>query len=199
MDIPIHAPVHCADGPCGESTYVIVDPATRRVTDFVVKDSSFPSSEWLVPLNMVVQSDPDKIIIRVTGRDLSSLRPFKVSDFLPGQEPMEGYPAEGYMVWPANAPEEHIEVETEQIPATSLAVQRGAEVKATDGDVGKVDEFLIDPISSRITHIILSGGSLFDKREVTIPVEQIERITEDTVYLKIDKYTVEHLPDRKVG
>jgi uncharacterized protein YrrD len=197
MDIPLHARVDCADGECGESTYVIVDPTTHRVTDFVVQAGGFPNQEWLVPLDMVVQTEQDRIVIRVDGKDLPNLKPFTVSEFLPGSEPIDPYPAGGYMVWPSMAPETSIEVETQQIPPNTVAIPHGAEVKATDGDVGKVDEFLIDPLSNKITHMVIHEGVLWNKREVTIPVEEIDRITENTVFLKVDKYTVEHLPDRK--
>ena len=52
MDIPINAEVRCADGPCGRSTYVVIDPASRQITHVVVKEDGFPFAERLVPLDL---------------------------------------------------------------------------------------------------------------------------------------------------
>jgi hypothetical protein len=41
-------------------------------------------------------------------------------------------------------------------------------------------------------------GHLWGKKEVTIPVSAIDRIEEDTVYLKLDKKAVESLPSESV-
>jgi uncharacterized protein YrrD len=198
MDIPLHVPVHCADGPCGESTYVIVDPRTNKVTDFVIKVGKFPNTERIVPLDLIVQSEPEKIIIRCEGKDVDELKPFVVEQFLPGNTDIGMYPPTGVMIWPANAPENPQPIEVPQIDPETLAIHKGATVKAMDGDVGKVDEFLIDPVSNKITHLVMREGLLWDKREVVIPVDEIERIEDDSVYLKLDKYAVEHLPDRKL-
>ena len=198
MDIPLHAPVHCADGPCGESTYVIVDPRTKKVTDFVMREAGFPNTERIVPLDLVVQSEPEKIIIRCEQKDLGELKTFTVQQFLPGNTDDGLYPPQGVMVWPTTAPENPQHVEVQQIDPNLNAIHKGARVKATDGEVGKVDEFLIDPVSNKITHLVMREGLLWDKREVVIPVEDIDRLEDDTVYLKLDQYTVEHLPDRRL-
>jgi sporulation protein YlmC with PRC-barrel domain len=73
-------------------------------------------------------------------------------------------------------------------------VRRGARVEATDGHVGRVDEFLIDPESEHITHLVMREGHLWGQRDVTIPISKVDRMEEDTVYLKLDKGSVEALP-----
>ena len=61
-------------------------------------------------------------------------------------------------------------------------------------DVGRVDEFLVDRETEHITHLVLREGHLWGQKDVTIPVSEIERIEEDTVYLKLDKEEIERLP-----
>jgi sporulation protein YlmC with PRC-barrel domain len=73
-------------------------------------------------------------------------------------------------------------------------LSRGARVEATDGRVGRVDEFLIDPENDHITHIVLREGHLWGQRDVSIPVSEIERVEEDAVYLKLSKRKIEALP-----
>jgi sporulation protein YlmC with PRC-barrel domain len=60
--------------------------------------------------------------------------------------------------------------------------------------VGKVDEFLVDLSDGHITHLVLREGHLWGQKDVTIPVSEIQRIEEDTVYLKLDKHSIEKLP-----
>jgi sporulation protein YlmC with PRC-barrel domain len=67
-------------------------------------------------------------------------------------------------------------------------------VEATDGHVGQVDEFLVDPTNEHITHLVLREGHLWGQKDVTIPVSQIDRIEQDVVYLKLDKHGIEKLP-----
>ena len=67
-------------------------------------------------------------------------------------------------------------------------------MEATDGRVGHVDEFLIDPKDDHITHIVLREGHLWGQRDVSIPVSEIERVEEDAVYLRISKRKIEALP-----
>ena len=67
-------------------------------------------------------------------------------------------------------------------------------VLAIDGEVGKIDELVIDPESHRVTHLVLRQHFLLNKWIVTVPVSEIERIEVDTIFLKIDKEAVEALP-----
>ena len=60
--------------------------------------------------------------------------------------------------------------------------------------MGWVDEFLVDPEDGYITHLILREGHLWGQKDVTIPVSEIERIEENTVYLKLNKRDVGKLP-----
>ena len=93
---------------------------------------------------------------------------------------------------------EYIPIDEEQIPPGELAVYRGARVEAADGKVGVLGEFLVNPLTGHISHLILMEGHLWGKREVTIPVSAIDRIEEDTVYFKLDKKAVESLPSEPV-
>jgi sporulation protein YlmC with PRC-barrel domain len=79
-------------------------------------------------------------------------------------------------------------------PAGEVAVARGTTVEATDGTVGQVDDFVVDPATERITHLVLRKGHLWGTRDVTVPVDAISRIDELAVRLKLDKRAVGALP-----
>jgi sporulation protein YlmC with PRC-barrel domain len=195
MDIPVKAEVLCADGPCGSSTYVIINPTTLKVTHLVVKEKGFPSIERLVPLDQVAETQPHEIRLRCSRHELAAMAPFIETEFLPGAGTYIPYGADEYMLWPYVVPEGMVvPLEHQRIPPNELAVHRGAKVKASDGHVGVVDEFLVDPMNGHITHLVLREGHLWGKKDVTIPVSQIDRIEENTVHLKLDKHNIEALP-----
>jgi sporulation protein YlmC with PRC-barrel domain len=193
MDIPINAEVRCADGPCGRSTYVILNPTTEQVTHLVMKEEQSPHTERLVPVTLVAETTPHLIQLRCLRGELAKLEPFIETEFV--QVNLPHYVSNGYMMLPYVIPAvEWATVEHESIPPGELAVRRGARVEATDGHVGRVDEFLVDPKNGHITHLVLREGHLWGQKDVTIPVSQIDRIEKDAVHLKLDKRSIEALP-----
>lgn len=195
MDISLNADVQCTDGLCGCSTTVIVNPITRRVTHVVVADRAWPHIERAVPLDLVEGSLPDLIRLRCTTDELLAREPFIETEYVEGDTAFLEYEADEYMMSPFVLPESmEIPVDHERIPPGELAVHRGARVEATDGHSGRVDEFLVDPDTEHITHLVLREGHVWGKKDVTIPVSQIDRINADTVYLKLSKGEVEDIP-----
>jgi len=193
MDIPVDAEVFCVDGLCGRATCVVLEPETEEVTHLVVKEKASPHKEILIPVTAVTATTPDSINLRYDRDQVDKMQPFVETEFLKVDIPRLGggvYFAEPY-------PEPKVDlrpVKREAIPPGELAVCPGAWVEATDGRVGRVDEFLVNPQYDHITHLVLREGYLWGQKDVTIPVSEIERIEDDTVYLKIDMRTVEALP-----
>lgn len=200
MDIPIHAEVSCHGGPVGKSSYIIVDLVTEQVTHFVV-DTEKHGGQFLVPLELVSDSDRTVIFLDCHKEDVYKLPPFHETQFN-GYDDYDGSPpvpspgvaATQALYHPYRTAESGTESSSAHPSMRSLAISKGAHVLATDGRVGKIDEFVIDPDSHRITHMVLRQHNLFDKWIVTIPVSAIERAEMDTVYLKIDKDAVKALP-----
>jgi uncharacterized protein YrrD len=67
-------------------------------------------------------------------------------------------------------------------------------VEATDGYVGQVDELLINSNSMQVMYLVLLERHIFHRREITIPISQVDHIAEGTIYLKLDRQGVEALP-----
>ena len=195
MDIPLNADVQCTDGLCGRSTTVIINPITRRVTHVVVAGRAWPHTERVALLDLVVGSTPGLIRLRCTKDEFLDLEPFIETEYVEGDTSFREYEADDYMMSPYALPESMvIPVDHERVPPGELAVHRGARVEATDGHAGRVDEFLVDPETEHITHMILREGHVWGQKDVTIPVSQIDRIDDDTVYLKLSKREVEDIP-----
>jgi sporulation protein YlmC with PRC-barrel domain len=69
-------------------------------------------------------------------------------------------------------------------------------VDASDGHIGRVDEFLVNPSDNHVTHLVVREGHLWAQKDVLIPISQIDRIGENVVFLKLDKQSAkELLPD----
>jgi sporulation protein YlmC with PRC-barrel domain len=201
MIIPVNAKVHCMDGFCGRSTYVIVDPTIKEVTHLVVREDQAPHTERLVPVQLVKETTPDLVLVDCAKRGLIKLRPFVQTEFLQTTLPEVDYAGDAYLVSPLTVPRAKrvlLEQKRKAIPPGELAMRRGAHVEAADGRVGRVDEFVVDPESGHITHIVLREGHLWGDEEMTIPVSEIAQIEENVVHLKLSKEQVEALPKIEV-
>jgi hypothetical protein len=203
MDIPIEVEVLCGVQVGGRSTYLVINPVTDEVTHLVVAEKDFPNTEHLVPVEQIVESSPTSIRLRCSPEELSRMTNFIKMDFIDsGKFVAEGdLPADAhFLFWPYGSTglSEPIPrlygVEYKRIPPGEVVIRRGAQVKATDGTVGKVDEFLVNRENDQITHVVMREGHFWSPKEVTIPVSEIEKIDDEVVYLKIDRKTIASLP-----
>lgn len=193
-DVPLNAKVRCTDGFAGRSSYVIIEPTTDQVTHLVVRRNGLRHCEHLVPIGLVEETTPDTIRLRCTKNELAMMKPFIQRRFIRHERPR--FDQGTYLPHPQIIPKEMIMVEVEfaRIPKGELAVHRGADVYATDGRVGRVDEFLVDPSDNHVAHLVLREGHLWNQWDVTIPISAIDRVEKETVYLKLDKHAIEALP-----
>jgi sporulation protein YlmC with PRC-barrel domain len=200
MDIPINANVYCDDGFYGHSTRVILNPTTEQVTHLVVKGEPF-GIERIAPIEMVRESTSTLIRLNGSISELDKLSPLTISEYLQPNISYGSYGPNQYVMLPYMVPglgtvplEHEVVVDHELIPPDELAVRRGTRVEATDGPVGRVSEFLVDRATGHISHLVLEEGPFWDKVDVSIPVEQVDRIENGAVYLKLDKDAVAALP-----
>ncbi len=197
MDIPIDVEVFCTDGLCGRSMRVVLKKDTEEVTHLVVRKEGSPHTELLVPVSAMTCTTPDSINLRYTNEELLNMQPFIKTEYLRVDVPRYDRGVQ------ATLPRAHTEpnvvpVTHELVPPGEIAVGRGAPVMAIDGHVGRVDEFLVDPATQRISHLVLREGHLWGRREVTIPVSEIHHIEANAVHLNLNKRQVEALPSVKV-
>ena len=197
-EVPISAKVECTDGACGETVTVVVDPIARELTHVVVQDTSAPRPvERLVPIVQIQSTAPSLVRLRCTKKELAQMEPFIEVQFLRSEQPFPeliNTPSAYLQPYVTSRETIHTPIEVERIPAGGLAVRRGTRVEATDGEVGKVGELVLDPESGKITHLILLEGHLWGKKEITLPLSAIENVYDDTVYLKLTKEAVSRLP-----
>lgn len=207
MDIPLNAKVKCSDGTEARSVCIIINPIDKAVTHLVIETKGLLGTEYMVPIEHISSSTAHQIELRCTHEELIQMDPFTRSQFIgPEDSAYSTYQQteldleadEGYL-WPyAVYDDAGMYINTEQIPSDELAIHRGALVKATDGNIGHVGEFIINPENNHITHLVLREGHIWDEKEVTIALADIQRIEDDVVYLKLDKNALKELPSVSV-
>ena len=201
MDISVDAKVHCTDGDAGHVTCVIINPVTDEITHVVVYDAKFLGVERIVPIKAVSQSTPEIINLNCKRSDLYDYDTFigVDYDFLEREMPYM-YGTAAY--WPmaeldgyGELDEMQMMAEYEKVPPGELLVRRGAAVYAKDEKIGHVHEFIADPQTGHITHLVLTRGHLWGRRDVVIPLSEINSYGDERVTLKIDKEAVGKLPE----
>ena len=196
MDIPINADVLCAGKACGRSTCLIVNPVDEQVTHVVVTEKEFPNIKRLVPVGKIATSTADSIQLDCSQAALANMDAFEETDFIEAGKLESQLPySEPFVVWPYSTYDYMpMPLEHENIPIGEVAIRRYTPVKATDGHVGKVDEFVVDSKNANVTHLVLREGHLWGEKDVSIPVSEIKEITGEAVFLKLDKKAVAALP-----
>ena len=210
-EISLDAKVVCVDGECGKSTHVIIERNSQKVTHFVVKVSDLlESHKYLVSIDQVVRTTAESIALSCTKDELAAMPSFTEMRFLNPvtykYEALENFSEKAiadrtsYLMWsdPTMGADMSTDifsmpVEEEIVPAGEIAIHRGASVEATDGHIGRVEEFLLDPKDQHITHLVLEEGHLWHKKELTLPIRAIARMDEDYIYLNLDKEAVRSL------
>ena len=193
------------DGVCGHSLFILINPVIDKVTHLVVKANTAPHTEYIVPIDFVTETSADKISLRCKKAEMEMFEPFikttyieeKVPDLDFGQNGTVGI---GSYYMPYVTPEKTMFefVKYQQIPSGELAVRRGTHVEATDGYVGNVDEFVVNPTNNLITHLVMREGHLWGKKDVIIPLSAMDKnrhmTNKDSLFLKLNKLEVESLP-----
>lgn len=190
MDMHLNAHVECLDGRIGRLENIILNPKTERVTYLVVRGNDLQNTERLVPERLVKEASHDTVFLSISKEKFEGMKNFIQEEYIPSNITL--YMAE-QAGWDMGTPAS-VFVEHEAVPAGGLIVHKGAKIFATDGHAGKVDDFLVEKKTGRITHIILLEGHLWGKKDISVPVNQIDRYEDGNIYLKIDKNGVEALP-----
>jgi hypothetical protein len=173
-------------------TGLIVEALARRLTHIVVQDDTVPAVEHLVPVARVAGTTHERVTLDCTRETLAALEPFAEARYISSnasdEEPF-------YAVDPfAQFEAEHIPMVTEHIPPGELAIQRDAQVMASDGPAGELTAFVVEGASGGISSIIVQLGHWLTRREQAIPIAVVEQIDSGTLYLTLARDQIVTLP-----
>lgn len=200
MEIAIDAEVHCQGMTCGKVTGIIVEPINEIVTHFVVKESGFPYIERIISIKEILSANTETIILGCTPEEFEGFEPFVEYEFIKDDSQILNYASGGIWMLPLSMPDPMVfSLAHENVPDGEMTVHRGANVLAKDGHAGKIDEFIVERNSGRITHLVLHEGHLWGTKNVTIPISEVNKIDEEGVHLKLKKEEIEKLPSLKAS
>lgn len=189
-------PVFTSDGQqAGHVSYVVVDPRTFKVTDFVVSTGNFLGRDIVVSTDQIEREDDDGIYLKLDRQGLDACPDYVDVNYQTPPDtwlPAPGltYPA-GSMLWPAGITYPEATSVTVNTPAGTVGLYPGMDVVSSDGHtVGSIDALVTDPQSDDVTGFVVKHGFIFT-HDTTIPVDQVARVENDRVKLKISKDAAE--------
>ena len=175
-----------SDGYRGEVRAAVIDPVAATVTHVAVEPEGRSGLARLVPLGQVdADPDPDtppgRLRLRCTEAEFMTLDPaeetlaeFAVGRTVPVQLIPPGWRGTGEPVARGGDLPRIPERETVDVVPSGEVEEHGSDqVHATDGDIGRVHGFRLDPASGRVTHVLLGEGHLWGRKEVAIPFDKI--------------------------
>jgi hypothetical protein len=82
VEIPLNAQVECTDGVCGHSVYVLINPVIDQVTHLIVKEDTSFNTEYIVPVDLIVETITDTIQLRCSKAELEKMDPFNKTRYI---------------------------------------------------------------------------------------------------------------------
>ena len=184
----IGARASCTDGHCGEVRRLIIDPATETVTHLVIQPGHRQEAGRLVPVHLVETADGE-IRLRCTLAEFSQLDHAAERDLVTGAESPQIVGRRSMTIGALR----QTTVLEDVIPVGEKEVGPGDRVHAIDGEIGRVQGFLVNPGDDRVTHVLLQEGHFWGRKEIAIPISAVAR-ADDGVRLNITRQQVEELP-----
>jgi uncharacterized protein YrrD len=204
LDLNIGATVSCNDGRCGKLTHVALEPRTGRVTDLIVAKGFLQKKDRVIPVSAVKSASGDEIVVDVDAEDFEKFPEF--------DEKMVSLPAGGYrnkryqqkeVVYVMNryrpvfitepvVPTVEHEIH-EGVPSDYQVLDAGTPVRNALGEIGELDHLLVNSETDRISHIVIETKGLFSDYPV-VPIEDVEAVDEQGIYLKMTKEELAEYP-----
>ena len=201
-----------SDGYRGKVRAAVIDPVSAVVTHVAVEPEGRSGLARLVPLNLAeaeadtddndVRAAPGKLRLRCTEAEFmnldgaeETLAEFAVGRTVPVQLIPPGWRGTGEPVAEGGDFLRIPERETVDVaPPGEVEEHGGDHVHATDGDIGRLRGFRIEPGSGRVTHVLLGEGHLWGRKEVAIPFDKIAGFDQG-IRLSLTKSQVQDLPE----
>lgn len=167
----IGAGVFCADGDCGRLHRIIMDPATRALTHLVVGRD--PHAARLVPVSLVGSAGADSIVLTCTASGFDLLEPAEATEMVQPAAPSGGPVSGGGALGGGyRAPAKPDMVTYDRVPAGEVQLCRNEKLHAADGDIGRIKGLMAAP-DHHVTHILLTEGHLWSRKEVAVPIRNV--------------------------
>ena len=185
---------------------VVVNPEWKVITHIVVRMGPlFNKEDKLVPIELVTDTTEDLVILDVDAATVESMPLFEEKQVISeersvgalasseNKQPIPFGESQPVISLVLDADETYATETVQNIPEGTVAMKEGAKVIAADGEhVGHVERILADPSVDQVTHLLISRG-IFNKEVKLIPSKWILKIGEESVYLNVNKDSIEEM------
>jgi uncharacterized protein YrrD len=205
MEFREGVPVYAPNGRhVGKVDYVVVDPASRRVTHIVIRQGHVLAEDKVIAVEQLSTATEEQIVL---GSEPENLPPFEESHYVP----LDEWTCQQWGVdlvpllwggWRAGGGTfldmmEHTE---RNIPEGEVPVAEGARVEDSNGEhIGRVHELVTAPESKRITYLVIEAGHLWGKHTKAIPINWVSGFGEGHVTLAVGLQTPDKVPTHQAG
>jgi hypothetical protein len=175
---------------------MILDPAARVVTHLVIVPRHRHAEGRLVPVDLV-EATAGEIRLRCTLAEYARLDPAEAAEAAEavgdggygggyGQaEAVQGYGNVGVggrvsgLGIGMGLGHGNPVILSHAVPLGETEVERHESVHAVDGEIGRVEGFIVSPADHQVTHVLLQEGHLWGRRQVAIPVSAVASVHRD--------------------
>jgi len=181
VSFTIGADVSCSDGHCGQVRCVVIDPVAEEVTHLVIEAEHRVGLGRLVPLDLI-DTPRGEITLRCDLAAFEKLELAEETQFMPGSVAYATYGPGQAFTWPyyglgpiggLGAGNVAQAATYDTLPLGEVAVHRGEQVHASDGEIGQVQGLVIDRTSHHVSHVLLQKGHLWGRKQVAIPINAV--------------------------
>ena len=198
----------------GEVKHLVVDPAKRELSAFIVDTGIFDRGR-VCDLGYVDNVDGEQVVLTLSEAEAKNLPEWTTQEFIQfnepstiaGTRPMDN--ASGgvwYHMGPAGAGVPNTGASSFFQPAivgdvatatvspideSDIVIGNGTDVFSIDGfKLGRVDELTFDD-EGKISGFTFEEGHIFNRKDVSVSVDEIDGLTQDYVRLKLTKAALE--------
>ena len=196
LDLTLGTQIACTDQSSGKLVEIVVDPATKQVTDLVVQKGLLTKQAWVVPLAAVERVTGHAIQLNFHSDELNTYPEYHAADV---SEPAAGGPqTPGAALSPAlgvtaEPPAPMVRKRLREGLVTGRTVLSAqTAVRTQQGDEGSLEHVLIDAESGQIAQLVIRKG--FFPKSFMIPHEVIAQISADAILLTLRSEELAALP-----
>ena len=192
------AKVQCTDGQCGNLSKLVVDPNNGYITDIIVKKGFLLTTDTVLPITLVENVTDEQIYLSIPSDDISRYPAYRVTEFeepaeIPGQPSASVISPFGVQTITEPAVPMVKRKISQGIEAGRQVIDAGMTIRNDEGIIGKVDRVIIDPITGKITHIVINKGLIVSNLTI-IPIAIVESIYNDGIFVLATDQEIEQFP-----
>ncbi len=181
MHISFATPVECSDGPCGRCVRLMVDLDSQQVTHIIVEQNVPAHTLQLVPFEQVAGTSMQLVQLRCSIQELRTMPDLSTLK-------LASLPAHGGNIYSTPSivylPQD---LSLNGVPHDIAVVIADMSVETRREYIGRLVGIEVNGSNGRIRYLTIDRDQVQDPHEVICPVQEIESISADCIYLNKER------------